>query len=84
MKLTILVTHDRAHYHHNEEKDGREEDRTGRGGVKNVHNFHKDRDFCRPSAGQRLELVQGDGKKPEAFFSPLRLLIELENRKTGF
>lgn len=30
--LTILVTHHGAHYHHNEGKDGREDDRNGPGG----------------------------------------------------
>lgn len=38
IKLTILVTHDGGHYHHNEGKDGREEDRKERvgGGVKSA------------------------------------------------
>lgn len=32
-RLTILVTHDGVHYHHNEGKDGREEDRNESQGV---------------------------------------------------
>lgn len=61
IKLTILVTHDGVHYHHNEGKDGRGEERNerGRGGGKICTTFTKTETSAGPSVGELQKLVHG-------------------------